>query len=769
MNTCIWGGMFNAIVPFYRRTPNGWSDSPLPPPKAVEIVRGFLDVFDPDFIVTMEPTLAKLACVDASRVIQPGDVLDEARDEPIGYGVSIQSVYRDLYERSFQFVRCYPRTVGLPTLRDDRYALFAGAAFGRFPNHNAANQFREEYQKAFYASEFQIEPDSLQQVLSGKVHTPLLLGSSEFTVEPQGMQRDLVLFLLDVANPRDIIEFWNHRALGWPTVPIPVQWQDDLIDFCRKLVLSRHVQPQFMYSLEILRTRSLSDQDVQSFIKKLQLPRSGAVTFGHYPRIWDEWARQKGHADRFLINAGQSEEECVIEDGRIVFWCQSPQFDTGFGPPISPMYANVIHLSDHSGMSELATVLPPDMPGLGALLDTSGLKSGWTRAASEGIVSLCDFGKQVRFWRVPTSLTVMQSWLKSQGFDTELSGPGRTCMQVVRQLCGLHRVGLIANDQILRRLDQMAHGLVETPEGGAPPHESKPRARSRAASCEGWLQLLNDIHKKSKRIANRDLDHLTKRGVLRIGLKLPCTTCEHENWYALNQLAESVQCEHCLQSLPFPIAHPPNHQSWAYRTQGPFSVENYAQGGYSVALALRCLVKFLGTETTWTPCLAVKAQKQQEIDFAMWCRTRSEGRNETVFVIGECKSFNNKKRQFTTKDVNRARALAKRFPSAVLVFATLASELHPMDKKQIASFARAGRFRPSIESWHTPVLVLTGIELLSQWGPPQCWEDAGVRFAPYGKHFSRHGDLMALCDVSQQIHLSLESYASRQHKYFDSN
>jgi hypothetical protein len=32
----------------------------------------------------------------------------------------------------------------------------------------------------------------------------------------------------------------------------------------------------------------------------------------------------------------------------------------------------------------------------------------------------------------------------------------------------------------------------------------------------------------------------------------------------------------------------------------------------------------------------------------------------------------------------------------------------------------------------------------------------------------RHGDLMALCDVSQQLHLGMESYASRQHEYFKS-
>src|ERR1700728_4417610 len=48
INTVLWGGMFNPIVEVFKRTPRSWGTTR----RANDIIRGYLDAFEPDFVVT---------------------------------------------------------------------------------------------------------------------------------------------------------------------------------------------------------------------------------------------------------------------------------------------------------------------------------------------------------------------------------------------------------------------------------------------------------------------------------------------------------------------------------------------------------------------------------------------------------------------------------------------------------------------------------------------------------------------------------------------
>ncbi len=212
-----------------------------------------------------------------------------------------------------------------------------------------------------------------------------------------------------------------------------------------------------------------------------------------------------------------------------------------------------------------------------------------------------------------------------------------------------------------------------------------------------------------------------------------------------------------------PAARPPA-QAWAYRTQGPFSIENFAQGAYALAITLRFFLQLLRTDATWAPSLKLKANDGEfEIDFAMWCQARHRDTFEPTFVIGECKSFNER---FETRDVRRARDLAKRFPGALLVFATLRQKLEPAEKRRIAGLARTGRRRTKADKRRNPVMVLTAHELLGRWGPPHCWQDAGGAMAEFAKYYRFAWGLLDLCDATQQLHLGMESDAAFRTRYF---
>lgn len=174
-----------------------------------------------------------------------------------------------------------------------------------------------------------------------------------------------------------------------------------------------------------------------------------------------------------------------------------------------------------------------------------------------------------------------------------------------------------------------------------------------------------------------------------------------------------------------------------------------------MAFVVRFLSFLTNAETTWVPGLSMKDTSGAvlEVDFLMWWRPQFESL-EPILLLGECKTFN----KFELRDFDRAAKLAEIFPGAILVFATLRNELEFFEKDQIARLARAGRENLADGRWRAPVLVLTGHELMSEFGPPSCWEGMEAVFTRVPGRYPDKGNLNELCDRTQQLHLDIESY-----------
>ncbi|MDM7050670.1 hypothetical protein QUH08_28480, partial [Klebsiella michiganensis] len=105
INTCLWGGKFNPIIPILGHVPKWWSRDDLKPENAQQIVNGYLDAFEPDFLVESEEGLAAGLGYDPDRVLQLSDMLNQADDPHGKAGLGVFDLYKDLYEKQFQFVR----------------------------------------------------------------------------------------------------------------------------------------------------------------------------------------------------------------------------------------------------------------------------------------------------------------------------------------------------------------------------------------------------------------------------------------------------------------------------------------------------------------------------------------------------------------------------------------------------------------------------------------------------------------------------------------
>jgi hypothetical protein len=75
VNTCLWGGRFNPIIPHLRTVPRWWDRHGHRFESAKQIVDGYLDFFEPDFIVESVPGLAEGVAFDSKRVLSLSGML----------------------------------------------------------------------------------------------------------------------------------------------------------------------------------------------------------------------------------------------------------------------------------------------------------------------------------------------------------------------------------------------------------------------------------------------------------------------------------------------------------------------------------------------------------------------------------------------------------------------------------------------------------------------------------------------------------------------
>jgi hypothetical protein len=765
VNTVRWGGQFNALVPVFRRTPSWWGDACGDRSPANSIVRGYIEAFEPDYVVETRKGLGEGLDVEEGFLLSMEDVLSSERDDSVGFGISVMELYRHLYHREFQFVRRDPGVIAVPQQADPSMAPFVAAVFGGFPRARKVGYFESGYREAFEAKEMSVVPSNLFK-FALEIGTPLKMGKLDLEVRGRGRRADPALFFLDGNQPRDLIDFWNLRALGRLVIPIPKQWANDLLnpiqDFIRKNNIPYRHNASMRHSTTLLKSRSVPDAEFDRFTSELGVGGEHALAIQRwYPRIWDTWARDKDHALRCDVVAEEVDHQCELDDQSIEFLAPAPKFAERYAPTSDPRWAVVVRIRDYQAGSELAAVLPPGLRDLDRVLSTRELRS--VTACTEGIVLRTGCKRWTHRWTLPDGSAVFRAWLSGRGLDSTLSGAGKIALRVIRTLGGyLHP---IAHVGVLKKLDEMSHGIAEFPieDGEADP--KKRRARGAAVPANEWLGLLQRVNRGDLHKSTREMEALTSKGVLQVGLRLRCTNCNQMNWYPLDDLDEDLRCERCLGRFRFPAAKPPKGDAWAYRTQGAFSVENYAQGGYAVALALGFLTHGLGAQATWTPNIEIKGPNGPlEIDFAAWWRKWHFDSAAPSLILGECKSFGE---AFGKMEVARAQELARIFPGAALAFVTLREALEPKEKHALGRLAMVGRRYLAAEKWRTPVLVLTAHELMSPMGVPICWQEAGGQFAKFARQHRGSYDLEDLCDATQQLHLGLEPFSQWQHREFE--
>jgi len=764
-SSTLWGGDYFPIIPLYKRMPSTWKEKPLRTPSAKSIILGYIEAFDPDIFVQFSKEVPKYINDIGIEIIRPGDiwsVLDEDRHLSPKYGLGIFELLNDIFEKNFKFKMKYPLEVVFPKI-PKQFPLFWASWFGELPA-KVTPILKKHYFEPLEVRTPDLNLENLKKILSGKTLFPRRITHHEIESYGGGFRRDGYVYFLDATKVEDIIDFWNLRAIGKTVLPLPKQLKDDsnfksiVVNFLKANRKPWPHNPNVFDYASIVRSRNSTMEEIQEYAKTIKTDLGTEAQSDQpyfclqhwYPRIWDEWARDKDGALPSNIY-GEDEESIEITDSkelRIAFKSLLPKFAQKYSYHGEPRCANEINFRFY-GENEFIAEVFPKSSGENFVRSISGLTSfrGDWRIGRNGLVKLIkDNYNETR--DIPLAENIFFAWLKDLGWEAKLSSAGLLAKQIYRKLDGF--VTVLTNEKLLGLLEHMNGGSVQ--QNGNPVSNNKIN-QERELSVGEVKTRLNDTGK------NNLHDFLVEKSVFKMGLRLQCPHCLRNSWFALEDIQDKFICPRCLNS--FPAIGNIDSSAWCYKTAGPFSVPNYADGAYAVLLTADFLNDRKMTTMRITPALSFIAEAPNKVsleaDLAAFWQDSIYGERKDGILFCECKTYGS----FQKKDFDRMRYLAKAFPGAVLIFSTLRKSLTKKEVAGITKIAKAGRKYWKTERPINPVLILTGNELLSHFGPPYCWEDS------IKKKFDRVHGLIGLSDATQQLYLNLPSWETEWHEKWE--
>ena len=735
INTCLWGGKFNPIIPFFEFVPS-WGereDFQFENPK--QIIDGYLDFFEPDFLVEAEEGLAREFGFAPRRVLQLTDILErQAEGHWNKHGLSVHDLYSELYQEEFRFELRHQRNMVHVDRKEEAFAGFVAANFGSFPTQEGLGYFEHNYKNIFNPEHKLLDAAVLSELYQSRYISALEIGRAKLRINYNEYLTP-TLFILDPQESKDLIDFWNLRAVRRDVKAVPIQWIQELLPDYKEFVQNRY---GLMFS------NSISDDSQDKCENYLRIDEQNIyIPQLWYPPIWSKSSEMGDRTIRPTLEADKKSIDIQIDEDN-----PEIRFD-----PLFPEFAgnrlrvaNIIKLQDWSYSNQIATVFPRNYKN--PTLPTFGFGRKYLLPTTEGLVIFPEYKNLSEQWNLIDGTTAFNQWFKANQVPATPSDAGRATQQIIQTLGGFWGVGYLARKGVIELLNEMS--------------------KNSATKTTHYKEFKNKIHTAvdNERSRKQTFETLVERKAVELGLELKCDRCSSPSWYSIKQLDYSLTCNFCFKQFDFPITNPVGeHSRWVYRVVGAFALPDYAKGGYASALAIRFFANIIGemsrSKVTWSSGqeLTLPTSEKVEIDFILW--NQREGNFETDYptetVFGEAKSFG----KFEQDDINKMKWLAEVFPGSILVFATMKEELSQEEINRIKELAEWGReYDQDRGQTRAPVITLTGTELFTEMFFEESWEERGGRHKNLIQAWKGDNNLRVLADLTQELYLRMLPYGS---------
>ncbi len=792
INSFLWGGMYNPIIPIDKEPSVSLPEAHFGSLSVQEVVSGYLDNFDPDYVMPIGECVDYAPDVgDFNKIEDVSDILSwvETIDVPI-YGIGLFEFLSYFFEEELKFQRKYPLDICVPQFSSDK-DIFFESVFGKLPE-NIDTIFWQRVAQHLEAKKIDCSNANYIELLEP---SKLFLRRMTCLYLTNRSNVHKCVYFLDATEPIDIIDYWNLRSVGWSVLAVPKQFsQEDTVQKCvQTFIKENYERPLSQYSfyrpITLLKSRSVSENQLYQFVEsfdsslfdihdKEKGPMCSVQMM--YPRMWNEWARGSDHVECCEIESDTVEHNISTDQDLISFKAMAPKFSQHlfFGED-QPRFVNELNLRLYGEKELLADVIPKGNMNLARVIGRYD-PFCW-RISRKGLVYFSKHTDSIVEFSIPQAELIFTRWLELQGWTVTIKPPGKIAKQMLQQLDGIHGTWVLAKRGIIELLGEMSsytNILKKIPEKLTKLHDDLQQNgfQNSADEIEGFVKYLKEIEPqlagdkrpmlattflgRLSKIAGKELekkdgesDEIRKQRVaslanqlrqkligsnaLQLGLQVQCTQCDKRSWYSLKNADYELRCPECHAQFSF--TQNIEDIEWEYSTLGAFSSSNQADGAYTVLLMLRFFSLLLRGATT--PLMSFEIQKDEieplEVDLGLFYQTSKFSESETKIILAECKTFN----AFEQKDINRMTDLGDAFPGAILVFAKLTESLTDEEKALLHPFVK--------ESWkcynddrpYNPVMILTGKELFLD-----------ILWQSHLKHV-QFRDLIDICSLTQDIHL----------------
>ena len=524
LSSTLWGGVYFPIIPLYKRMPKTWKD-PVKAPEAKKVILGYLDAFDPDILVQFSKSVPDFIAKLRLEVIKPTDVWDglaKERNLSPKFGIGIFELLRDIFEEYFRYKPKYPVKVVLPKI-PAQFSLFWASLFGEIPS-TVLDAVEKQYGEPLEIEKIDFALGKLTDTLAGNVFFPRRIVQRGVNTSSRAVfRRNAAAFFMGATNLEDIVDFWNLRASGRQVLPIPQQLQSDpglrslVIDFLKHHRRPWRHNPKVCDYASIIRGRSRTMDELMAYAKTLNIAKepddpsdSPFLALQHwYPRMWDEWARDRDGAVADISGEVEGAVEIDPKKMQVNFKPILPKFAGKYGYHGEPRCANEISFSLYGSDDYLAGVFPKSSGEnyKRAISSWGSLGDDW-RVGRNGLVKLVrdDFNDTRD---IPTAESVVFAWLADFGWKPEVSPPGLLAKQMYQQLEGF--LSILKNEKLL--------GLFEHMNGGLVARDSSPAEDNRVQQ-ERYVPI-GEVKSRVQETSKRgDLyDYLVSKGVFKMGFE----------------------------------------------------------------------------------------------------------------------------------------------------------------------------------------------------------------------------------------------------------
>ena len=752
INTFLWGGIYNPIIPMYDPTAAKRKNSKDPSLK--EVISGYLDNFDPDYVVPMGK------CSDCSFDVGDREKIEEIPEifgVEVGYampewGIGLFEVLNHFIEEEFKFQARFPQDVCIPDF-DKNFSVFLSSVFGVLPE-NIDRVFWTNFAQVLNAKKTYCSAANYVEFLNSQ--KLFFTRMTELYLETNKYRKKCIL-LLDASNSLDIMDYWNLRAIGWDVFPIPYQFiqsgetSQHILDFAGENYLSKGPEYEIygrtnIYDrVPILESRSISKSEHQYFFDSPKESNTGSQIL--YPCIWNREARDKYDFECCELVADTVEREISTNQKTIEFKTLDPKSAYSFEISNISRFVNEIEFRFHDAKELFANAIPRGGSELAKVIYRGFERIvrhpyNSCRLSKRRLVYLSRSPGSTIDLLIPQAETIFMKWMELKGWTVTLSSAGHIAKQMIGQLGGVGGTEILAKRGIVKLLGEM---------------NSKSGDQKSMSEESVWakLQKISNQTKLGKvGEAESIRQRLIEAKAFQLGMEIRCPICTQSSWYSVERANYELQCTKCLEQFSFPPAS--KEVKWSYRALGTFSLPNQSHGAYTVLLTLRFFSDFSFSRGATTPLMSFTAENKKkgmqsmEADLALLFQDPEYQGLKTELIFAECKTFND----FKKKDIERMTDLGKAFPDAVLVFATLKECLSDNEKKILRPMVNNSRKNWKRRIPFNPVLILTGTELFSESSFFNSWKETEDIRAQVAQR-STPINLLELCDLTQHIYLDL--------------